>query len=245
MTLTASSPTETQLPKRYHPALVALHWVIAILIFATAFYAMGGEGEGRRQAGGGIAGLSTLGIHMILGLTVLLLLVIRLVVRWRTKRPAWATAGNAFLDMIGGLTHWALYFFAFAITITGLILALQTNRLSRVFNVTGAPPRQFTPGQFPPGQFPPSGQFQPGQERPGGFEGGGFTRGGGFSLGAFHGLSWILLLLLILFHVAASLYHQFLLKDNLLGRMWFGKSFEKKSGNNVVPGQLPEAPRSS
>jgi cytochrome b561 len=35
-----------------------------------------------------------------------------------------------------------------------------------------------------------------------------------------------LLLLLILLHIGAALYHQFLKKDHLLGRMWFGKQTE-------------------
>ena len=50
-----------------------------------------------------------------------------------TAPPDFAAAGSGFLDSIGVVTHWALYFFTFAITITGLILALQTNRRSRIF----------------------------------------------------------------------------------------------------------------
>lgn len=38
-----------------------------------------------------------------------------------------------------------------------------------------------------------------------------------------HGLTSTLLVLLILLHVGAALYHQFIRKDNLLARMWFGK----------------------
>jgi cytochrome b561 len=203
-----------------------LHWAIALLILITAFLALGGGGEGRRQAGLTIAGLPSLGIHMILGLAVLVLLIVRLVIRWRTPRPQWASAGSALLDKIGVLTHWGLYFFTFAITITGLILALQTNRLSRVFNLPGTARAgsSFTAGQPQPGQLPPSSQFRPGQFPPGGTERG-FERGGGFFLGAFHGLSWTLLLLLILLHVGASLYHQFLRRDGILSRMWFGSRF--------------------
>jgi cytochrome b561 len=205
-------------PKRYHPAQVTMHWAIAALIFITALLATGGEGEGRRQAAAGIAGISTLGIHMILGLTVLVLLFARLVMRWRIKRPEWASTGSAFLDRVGQWTHIGLYFFAFAVTITGLILALQTNRLARVFSAAPNGPRQFQPGQFPP-----PGGFQPGGERPGEFEGGAF-RGGRFFLGAFHGFSWTVLLLLIVLHLAAALYHQFFRRDNLLGRMWYGRA---------------------
>jgi cytochrome b561 len=209
--------------KRYHPVLVALHWIVAILIFGTAYLAMGGEGEGRRGGGSTIAGLPILGVHMILGLTVLVLLVVRLLIRWRTQRPDWATTGSAFLDKVGELTHWALYFFTFAITITGLILALQSNRFARVFNPGVTSRGQFTPGQSQPGQFPPTGQSQPGQVRRGGEGEGRFAGGGFFALGEFHGLSWVLLLLLILLPVGAALYHQFFVKDNLLGRRWFGK----------------------
>jgi cytochrome b561 len=38
-----------------------------------------------------------------------------------------------------------------------------------------------------------------------------------------HGLLDPLLALLILLHIGAALYHQFILRDNLLARMWYGK----------------------
>jgi cytochrome b561 len=38
-----------------------------------------------------------------------------------------------------------------------------------------------------------------------------------------HGMTFSILFLLILLHVGAALYHQFIRRDNLLGRMWFGK----------------------
>ncbi len=210
---------EQQKPTRYHPALVALHWIILILIFVTPIFVLGGED--RRGINLSFAGLQPLAIHMILGITVLVLLTVRLLVRIFTKRPVWASAGNKFFDIIGELTHWALYFFAFAIVITGLILALQTNRLARTFGIGNTQPRQFQQGQFAP---PNNGQFQPGQfPRRGGEGGDGFR--GGFFLGAFHGLSWALLLLTIFLHAGAALYHQFIIKDNLFSRMWFGKRY--------------------
>jgi cytochrome b561 len=42
-------------------------------------------------------------------------------------------------------------------------------------------------------------------------------------LGPIHHLGWILAMGLILLHVGAAFYHQFILKDNLLSRMWYGK----------------------
>jgi cytochrome b561 len=221
-------------PKRYHPALVALHWLIVILIFGAFFLAQNGEGGGERfrpgqgnfppsgsfqqgnppaqnfqggnppQGGFSQGGFprqegqnifSRIGLHMIFGLSVLVLLIVRLIVRWTTKHPEWASAGNKFFDWVGGLTHFGLYLFTFGMTITGIILANQRGQLARTFGIGSTPTR---------------GSFQR----------------GAFSLGMFHGGIWILLLLLIALHVGAALYHQFILKDHLLGRMWFGKRTE-------------------
>jgi cytochrome b561 len=132
---------------------------------------------------------------MIFGLVVLGLLIIRLIVRWTTKRPAWASAGNKYFDWVGELTHFGLYFLTFAMAITGIVLADNRGILARTFGIGSTP----TPGSF--------GR-------------------GGFSLGSLHEGIWILLFLLILLHVGAALYHQFFVKDNLMGRMWFGKKNE-------------------
>ncbi len=227
----ASSPSAAVKPKRYHPALVALHWLIAILIFGAFFLAQGNDGGRERfqpgqgnfrpqglqqgspsqnlQSGnppqgfprdgfpqqGSTSVFSTIGIHMIFGITVLVLLIVRLLVRWRTQHPEWQSAGNKFFDWVGNFTHFGLYFLTFAMVITGVILADQRGILARTFGIGSTP----IPGSF---------------------------RRGGFSLGFFHGGIWTLLILLIALHVGAALYHQFILKDNLLGRMWFGKSAE-------------------
>ncbi len=219
MASAASAAPAGVLPGRYHPVQVTLHWLIAILVFITPLLLA--EGEGRRQAAL-IGGIPTIGFHMIFGLAVLALLVIRLIVRYAIRRPQWATAGNAFFDLVGRWTHIGLYFFTFAVTITGLIFALQTNRLAAVFGRATA--GQFRPGINQAGQLPPPG-FQPGGEGEGrgGFQGG-VRAVGAFLFRAFHELSWQILLVLIILHVAAALYHQFILKDNLLARMWWGSS---------------------
>jgi len=249
LTANASS-SDIAKPRRYHFALVALHWLVAILIFGSFFLVQGNEeGGGRFRPGqgnfpqqgiqqanplpqisgdeddeappanfqpqivpgsqpqqgspqggfpqqrGGQGILSTIGFHMIFGVLVLVLLIIRLIVRWTTQHPEWASAGNKFFDWVGVLTHWGLYLLTFAMVITGIVLADQRGQLARTFGIGSTP----TPGSF--------GR-------------------GGFSLGMFHGAIWALLVLLIIVHVGAALYHQFILKDNLFGRMWFGKQTE-------------------
>jgi cytochrome b561 len=39
----------------------------------------------------------------------------------------------------------------------------------------------------------------------------------------FHKLGWLAIIGLLFLHIGGAVYHQFILKDNLLGRMWFGK----------------------
>ena len=116
---TNESTKITSITKRYHPALVSLHWLVAILIFATVLFA-GEEGEGGRALS--VGGFPPIGIHMILGISTLVLLTIRLVVRWMTKHPDWASTGTPFLDLVGKLTHFGLYFFTFSITIPVIVM---------------------------------------------------------------------------------------------------------------------------
>jgi len=44
-----------------------------------------------------------------------------------------------------------------------------------------------------------------------------------YSVRTVHGMTFSVLFLLILLHIGAALYHQFIRKDNLFARMWFGK----------------------
>jgi cytochrome b561 len=213
---TMSTNSSLTLPKRYHPFVVTLHWLVAILIFVTAMLAnIGGDERGGFRPGlqpgnqqgtpqqgfpqeGNNSGSSQntatfpiIGIHMILGISVIILLLIRLIARWRTQHPEWASTGNVLLDKVGRITHVGLYLLGFLMPITGIILAWQRNQIARIFGI-------------------------------GTVAAGNTFRRGGFSLGMFHGFVWIFLSLLIALHISAALYHQFFKKDNLLSRMWYG-----------------------
>ncbi len=169
----------TQAPKRYSPLWVTLHWVIALLIFAAFYLGISTEDVPSDLKVG------ILRWHMPLGNTELLLMVVRIIVRWRTPHPEAATIGNALLDKIGEWTHYLLYIFAFLMPLTGLMLSAAYNLAPVVFGGEGSLPRGLSP--------------------------------------MLHGLIDPLLALLILLHILAALYHQFIRKDNLLARMWYGK----------------------
>jgi cytochrome b561 len=169
----------TQAPKRYSPLWVTLHWVIALLVFVTFYLGLSTED---------IPSTEKIGIlrwHMPLGITVLLLMIVRFVVRWRTPRPEPATVGNALLDKIGEWTHYLIYIFAILMPLTGILLSIAYNLAPVVFGGEGSLPRGLSP--------------------------------------MLHGLVYPILGLLIILHILAALYHQFIRKDNLLARMWYGK----------------------
>jgi len=105
---------------RYHPLLVALHWLMALMILVAL--AAGGlvlanmpEDSPDKVAG--------LGGHMIFGMAIGVLLVLRLVTRLRSVHPRHAATGNAVLDRIGVWTHWAFYALIAGMVLTGLAMA--------------------------------------------------------------------------------------------------------------------------
>lgn len=172
-------------PKRYHPAHVTIHWLMALLVvmmLGIGKFAMPGVSPQDPQK------VMMLQSHTFIGGAIAVLLIIRVVLLFTTKRPAPADAGNAILNWVGKAVHVLLYVLLIGMAVSGLGLFQMAN-LPAVFS--GAQP-------YPSNFF----DYLP--------------RGG-------HGLfSWLLLALVAL-HVGAALFHQFIRKDNLLARMWFGK----------------------
>ena len=177
-------------PKRYHPVAASLHWLIALLIFTDLFLAFAPEGPGGlipKQ----LFGLPIVGLHMLAGTLVLALLVIRFIMRLTMKRPERATAGHPILDIIGVLTHYALYLFTFAMALSGLVMSLQRGYFAQLWGI-GSVPQTFNRASR--------------------------------TWELIHGSSWSFLVGFILLHIGAALYHQFIRRDRLLGRMWVGRA---------------------
>ena len=101
-------------PKRYHPALVTLHWLVVIVMLSAGLLSESG-------------GNSPVNIHMRLGFILFVLMVIRVIVRFSTKRPAPLDAGNSFFNKIGELTHLGLYLATFFILGLGGLIAYNRN----------------------------------------------------------------------------------------------------------------------
>lgn len=121
---------------RYHPALVALHWLLALLIIAAL---IAGSTLLATTPNSDPAKLTSLAMHMSLGIGILVLMIIRLIVRLATRKPPHADIGNALLNKAAILAHWALYLVVLAMCASGIGISISAGLPDIVFGGSGAP----------------------------------------------------------------------------------------------------------
>jgi cytochrome b561 len=168
----------------YQPVLVALHWLVALVIIGLlclGFFVLADMPNSDPRK------LDILVWHMSGGMFVLVLMILRLIVRRWSARPATAAPGSPPLDRLASLAHVGFYVIVFLMIATGWIT-----------------------GWFISDVFQPNGGSLP-------------DRFDVFPSFRAHAALATLLAIMIVVHVAAALYHQFVLKDGLFRRMWFGK----------------------
>lgn len=172
---------------RYHPILVALHWLLALFIIMAL---IAGNVLLEAVPNSDPAKIGGLSNHMTLGITITVLMLVRLALHIFTQKPAHVKTGNGLIDFAGKAAHWALYALVLGMGFSGIAMSQMAGLPDIVFGASGAPlPESFD-------IYPPR---------------------------AAHGIISVLLILLIIAHAGAALWHQFLRKDGLLSRMWFGK----------------------
>lgn len=126
--------------KRYHPALVLLHWVSAVLLLV----ALGMGSQVLAELPNTDPGKSdALKGHMIAGLVILVLTVIRLLVRATTAHPPAASTGMAWADRLAPFMHWALYALVLAMVGSGIGMAVAFDLPAVVFAGQGSLPPDF------------------------------------------------------------------------------------------------------
>ncbi|MEE9313135.1 MAG: cytochrome b/b6 domain-containing protein [Rhizobiaceae bacterium] len=171
---------------RYHPLLVALHWLLAIMIILALVM---GHFVLAETPNTDPEKLFSLKMHMGMGIAILVLMLARLGVRHSKPRPAAADIGNPALNKLGSLTHILLYVAVIFTALSGIGISFLAGLPDIVFFGSGAP----LPANFDD------------------------------LLPRFvHGIISKLLAVLIIAHVGAFFYHQFVRKDGLFARMWFG-----------------------
>lgn len=125
---------------RYHPLLVTLHWLLAVLIIAAL--ALGALVMVKIPNTDPMK-LEALRSHMLGGGVILLLMLVRLFVRTRTKHPAAPTTGHPTLDWLAWASHRLFYPAVLGMAGSGLFMALQTGLLAIVFAGHGVLPADF------------------------------------------------------------------------------------------------------
>ena len=118
---------------RYHPFLVALHWLMALMVLVSL--AMGGLVLAKLPPDSPLK-MQGLGGHMAFGIAIGILLLVRLALRLRTEHPPNARTGSNFLDRLGTWTHWAFYALIAGMVLTGLASAIGAGLFPIVYGGT-------------------------------------------------------------------------------------------------------------
>jgi cytochrome b561 len=119
---------------RYHPLLVALHWLLAILIIfmlIVGFFVLTAMPNSDPQK------IGVLMLHMSVGMLILALMAVRFAVRIWTVRPAAAMTGYPSLDRLAPITHYGFYALVLLMVATGFATALLAGLNQIVFQGTG------------------------------------------------------------------------------------------------------------
>jgi cytochrome b561 len=82
-------------------------------------------------------------VHMVAGLTILVLVIVRYAVRLTTRLPAPVPTGSKILDVLSAVIHWSLYLAAFGMGLSGLAIAVQSGLFGPVFAGAGEVPVDF------------------------------------------------------------------------------------------------------
>jgi cytochrome b561 len=114
---------------RYHPLLVVLHWLLAILILAALAVGFFGLAA---MPNADPAKIAVLRWHMAGGMLILALMLVRLVVRLVTAKPAPA-------NRLASLVHYGFYLLVVLMVGTGFATGLLAGLPDIVFAQSGAP----------------------------------------------------------------------------------------------------------
>jgi len=122
---------------RYHPVLVAMHWLLALLI--TAALALGALVMARTPNTDPMK-IEALRAHMGGGILIVSLMLLRFAIRTFSRRPAAADAGSAKLNSLAAISHLAFYVLVLGMGLSGVFMALQAGLFDVVFGGRGQLP---------------------------------------------------------------------------------------------------------
>jgi cytochrome b561 len=125
---------------RYHTALVVLHWLLAVmLIVALGMGAIVLD----KTPNSSPEKIDALRGHMIAGMAILALMVVRLIVRLKTAHPPAASSGMAWADRLAPWVHRAIYLLVIVQALSGFGTSLMAGLPAIVFGGVGSLPPDF------------------------------------------------------------------------------------------------------
>ena len=178
--------TATTSAERYSRGAVILHWLIAVLIVLNFVLANMADDLPKAEAAGIMAN------HKAIGITVLLLTLVRIAWRFVHPMPPLVETLKAWEAAVAKVTHWLFYFLMLAIPVAGwgLHSAASGGKPVSVFGLFSMP-------ALPVGHDKPTAEM----------------------FYETHEITATLMFLLIVLHVGAALKHQFFDKDGTMRRM--------------------------
>jgi cytochrome b561 len=102
------------LASRYQPVLVALHWLVALMIIGLlclGFFVLADMPNTDPRK------LDILVWHMSGGMFVLVLMILRVIIRIWSARPAIATIGSPLFDQLASIAHKSFYVIVFLMSL--------------------------------------------------------------------------------------------------------------------------------
>ena len=119
---------------RYHPLLVLLHWLLAVLILGAlglGFFVLAPMQDADP------AKIGLLRLHMASGMAILLLMALRFVTRLLTARPAPLAAGGPGLSRLAAAVHYGFYALVLIMVGSGFATAILSGLNLVVFGGVG------------------------------------------------------------------------------------------------------------
>lgn len=125
---------------RYHPALIVLHWLLAVTILMVMYYgAIVLGGMENKDPGMPTAII----VHGAFGVAILVFTLVRLGVRAGTAKPPHLKSGKPAMDKLAiGVQH-LLYTLTVLTVLAGLGLAYSTHLYAVLFQHHGSLPKDF------------------------------------------------------------------------------------------------------
>lgn len=178
--------------RHYTAVAIVLHWAIAALIIFNLYLAL------RFDSLHGMTKFASIQLHKSVGVTVLLLSLLRLAWRLGHRPPPFPAHMPRWERAIAAAAHWVLYFLMIAIPLSGwaMVSVSPTNLKTIVFKTVTWPHIAVLNHLAPDQKKAADAIFTP-----------------------LHHLLGYAMLALLVVHILAALKHQFLDKDEVLGHM--------------------------